>query len=69
MPLPKPKPYTLVRLIEDKHQIDRFEVRVSTFVEFDDNAGRRAISGLPTRDEALQMAKEIARAKRVEEGF
>jgi hypothetical protein len=69
MPLPTPKPYTHVRLIEDKHQIDRFEVRVSTFIEFDDNAGRRAISGLPTRDEALQMAKEIARAKRVEEGF
>jgi hypothetical protein len=69
MALPTPKPYTHVRLIEDKHQIDRFEVRVSTFVEFDDNPGRRAISGLPTREEAMRIAKEIARAKRVEEGF
>ena len=65
MPLPDKKPYTHVRLIEDKDRIVRFEVRVSTFVEFDDNPGRRAISGLPDRNQALLIAKDIAKSSRV----
>lgn len=65
MPLPDPKPYTHVRLIEDKERGDRYEVRISTFVEFDDNASRRAITGRPTKERALEIAKEIARENRV----
>ena len=55
------KTYTHVRLTEDKHQIARFEVRISTFIEFDEDPGRRSISGKPTREEALKIAREIAR--------
>lgn len=65
--LPVKKPYTHVRLIlhEDGTGLnDRYEVLVSTFVEFDQNAGRRAISGQPSKDEALEVAKEIARRAR-----
>lgn len=56
-----PKPYTHIRLIADDGPKSRFEVRVSTFIEFDDNAGRRAISKMPTREQALDLAKQIAR--------
>lgn len=66
MPLPDPKPYTHVRLIEDVERGDRYEIRVSTFIEFDDNPGRRAITGRPTKERALEMAKEIAREKRIQ---
>jgi hypothetical protein len=66
MPLPTPKPYTHVRLIDDAGPMDRYEIRVSTFIEYDDDPGRRAINGKPTKERALQMAKEIARQKRVE---
>lgn len=63
------KPYTHVRLIchdEDENKLmQRYEVRVSTFVEFDDNAGRRAVSGAPTKKQAEEIAKEIARRERV----
>lgn len=50
-----------VRLIQHD---ESFEVRVSTFVYFDDVAGRRAITGRPTREQALQKATEIARQER-----
>lgn len=66
MPLPDPKPYSYVRLYEDKGGIARYEVRVSTYIEFDDNAGRRAISGLPSKTQALQQAKELARSRRTQ---
>ena len=62
MPPPSRKPYTHVRLIEDKGPLERFEIRVSTFVEFDENPGRRAISGKPDKEQALQIAKELAKA-------
>lgn len=58
------KTYTHVRLIPDDGPKHRFEIRVSTFIEFDDDAGRRAVNLKPTRAEALEQAKEIARAER-----
>jgi hypothetical protein len=64
MPLPEPQPYTHIRLIEDKERGDRYEVRVSTFIEFDDNPGRRAVTGKPTKERALEIAKEIGRQRR-----
>ena len=63
-----PKPYTHVRLIEDKERIARFEVRISTFIEYDENPGRRAISEKPSREEALKIAKELAKAAKVKAG-
>jgi hypothetical protein len=66
MPLPEPKPYTRVRLIEDKNRPGRYEVRVSTYVEFDENPGRRAISGKPDKEQALKTAKAIARGRRLQ---
>lgn len=59
--MPDRKPYTHVRLILHEEGIARYEVRVSHFIEFDDNSGRRAITGKPSRDEALEQAKELAR--------
>jgi len=59
--MPKPETYTHVRLIEDKERIPRFEIRVSTFIEFDENPGRRAISGKPSREEAMKIAQDLAR--------
>jgi hypothetical protein len=41
----------------------RYEVRVSTFVQFDENAGRRAISLQPSKKQALAQAQEIARCE------
>lgn len=58
------KPYTHVRLILDDSRLDRFEIRVSTFIEFDDNAGRRAINGKPTKKRALEQAQKIARSEK-----
>lgn len=63
--MPDRKPYTHVRLILDEGGIARYEIRVSTFVEFDENAGRRAVTGKPTKEQALEIAKEIARSERV----
>lgn len=66
--MPNHKPYTHVRLILDDGIKSRFEIRVSTFIEFDDNAGRRAVSGKPTKKQALEMAQQIARSERVRTG-
>lgn len=66
--MPNHKPYTHVRLILDDGPKERFEIRVSTFIEFDDNAGRRAISGKPTKKQALEKAQEIARSERARTG-
>jgi hypothetical protein len=66
--MPDRKPYTHVRLILDEGGIARYEIRVSTFVEFDDNAGRRAISGKPTKKQAEVIAKEIARREKARAG-
>jgi len=66
-PIPDKKPYTYVTLTlheTEDHLQDRYEVRVSTFVEFDVNPGRRAITRHPSKDEALEIAKEIARRER-----
>lgn len=63
----KKKPYTHVRLIlheDGAGLMDRYEVRTSTFIEFDEDPSRRAISGHPTKTEALEIAKEIARQER-----
>jgi hypothetical protein len=66
----KHAPYTHVRLIQhdDGNLNQRFEIRVSTFIEFDDNAGRRAVTGAPTKKQALEMAQEIARRERARTG-
>lgn len=63
--MPDRKPYTHVRLILDEgNALDRYEIRVSTFVEFDENAGRRAVTGKPTKKQALEIAKEIAKREK-----
>ena len=63
------KPYTYVRLIFDENDaLNRYEIRVSTFVEFDDDAGRRAVTGKPTKEQALEIAKEIARSEKARSG-
>lgn len=61
--MPDRKPYTYVRLILHEEGIERYEVRVSTFIEFDENAGRRAVTGKPTKEQALEAAKKLARAE------
>lgn len=53
--------HTRVRLI--KHE-ESFEVRVSRYFYFDDNAGRRAINGRPDPDTARAAAQTFARAQR-----
>lgn len=62
---PDPKPYTYVRLIcsDDGGLNQRFEVRVSTFIQFDDDPGRRAVNMKPTKAQAMEIAKEIARSE------
>ena len=66
--MPDRKPYTYVRLILDEGDaLNRYEIRVSTFVEFDDNPGRRAVTGKPTKKQALEIAKEIAQRERAKE--
>lgn len=68
--MPDQKPYTHVRLIlhDDGNLNQRYEIRVSTFVQFDSNAGRRVISGHPTKKQAEEVAKQIARSERVRTG-
>lgn len=65
-----PKPYTYVRLIcsDDGNLNHRYEIRVSTFVQFDDDAGRRAVNLKPTKKQALEIAKEIARSELARSG-
>ncbi|MCS3725934.1 hypothetical protein [Bradyrhizobium betae] len=60
------EPYTHVRLIcsDDGGLNHRYEIRVSTFVQFDENPGRRSISGLPSKKQAEEIAKKIARSER-----
>ena len=68
--MPEPKPYTHVRLIccDDGELNYRYEIRVSTFVQFDENPGRRSITGHPSKKEAEKIAKEIARNERARTG-
>ena len=67
--IPDPKPYTSVRLIcSDEDLNHRYEIRVSTFVQFDHDPGRRSITGHPSRKEAEEIAKEIARSERARTG-
>lgn len=66
--MPDRKPYTHVRLIFHEAGIERYEVRVSTFIEFDENPGRRAINLKPTKKQALEQAKEIANSERIRTG-
>lgn len=66
--MPERKPYTIVRLMFDKDDpLDRYEIRVSHFVEFDENPGRRAVTGKPSKKQALEIAKEIARREKAKE--
>lgn len=67
MPIEDKKPYTHVRLIlheDEAGLMTRYEVRVSTFIEFDENPGRRAITMAPSKKRALEIAQEIARKER-----
>lgn len=67
--MPNHKPYTHVTLHEDPEPLKgRYEIRVSTFVEFDDDPGMRVISGRPSKAQALEQAKEIARRERARTG-
>lgn len=67
--MPDQKPYTHVRLIlHEEGLMNRYEIRTSIFIEFDDNAGRRSISGKPTKKQAERTAKEIAVSERVRTG-
>ncbi len=68
--MPEKKPYTHVRLIcsDDGRLNQRYEIRVSTFVQFDDNPGRRSVTGAPSKAEAEEIAKEIARNERAPTG-
>ena len=52
---------TVVRLI--KHA-ESYEVRVSTFIYYDEDPGRRSINGRPSPENAEERAKQIARAER-----
>jgi len=38
--------------------------RPSRYFYWDDNPGRRSVTGKPTQDDALTQAKELARAER-----
>ncbi|MCK1668684.1 hypothetical protein [Bradyrhizobium sp. 153] len=51
----------VVRIIPHEESI---EVRVSTFIYFDDDPGRRSINGRVSRDDAVEEAKRIASAER-----
>ena len=65
----KHAPYTHITLKEDPEPLKgRYEVRVSTFVEFDADPGMRAISGRPSKSQALEIAKEIARREKARTG-
>ncbi|WP_339033596.1 hypothetical protein WHZ78_17545 [Bradyrhizobium symbiodeficiens] len=60
------EPYTHVRLIcsDDGGLNHRYEIRVSTFVAFDVDPGRRAVTRNPTKDQAEEIAKKIAKSER-----
>jgi hypothetical protein len=64
--MPAKKPYTHVQLLLDKARGDRFEIRTSTYVEFDEDPGRRSVTGNPSKKQALDIAKEIARRERAQ---
>lgn len=66
--MPESKTYTYVRLLEDKGGIARYEVRTSTFIEYDENPGRRAVNGKPDKKRALEIAQEIARSEKARTG-
>lgn len=67
--MPEIKTYTHVTLKENPDPlIERFEIRVSTFIEYETDKGRRAINKKPTREEALEQATEIARRERARTG-
>lgn len=56
--MPEIKTYTHVTLKENPDPlIERFEIRVSTFIEYETDKGRRAINKKPTREEALERAR------------
>lgn len=62
-------PYTHVRLIlHNGGFMTRYEIRVSTFVQFDENPGRRAVTGELPQKQAEDRAKEIARSERARTG-
>ena len=42
-------------------------MRVSTYIYFDNDKGRRSIGGRPTREQAMERAKELARRRQAEE--
>lgn len=66
--MPDRKPYTHVRLIFDKiDPLNRYEIRVSHYVEFDEDPGRRAVTGKPSKKQALEIAQEIARREKAKE--
>lgn len=54
-------PPPLIRIIPHPESV---EVRVSTFIYFDDDPGRRSVTGRLTRQQAEDAAKTLARAKR-----
>ena len=63
--MPEIKTYTWVTLREDPEPLkSRYEIRVSTFVEFDDDPSTRGVTGKPTKEQALERALEIAKAER-----
>jgi len=64
--IPDPKPYSIVRLLcrDDGNLNQCYEVRVSIFVQFDENPGRRDITRHPSKAQAEQIAKNIARVER-----
>jgi hypothetical protein len=68
--MPDPKPYTHVRLIciDDGDMNHRYEIRVSTFVQFDENPGRRSITCHPSKKQAEEIAKKIARSEQARTG-
>lgn len=53
------KPYTTVRIIPHE---ESFEVRVSTYFYFDNDASRRAVSGRDDQETAKGKAQEFARS-------
>ena len=53
------KPYTTVQIIPHE---ESFEVRVSAFFYFDNDPGRRAVSGREDQETAKAKAQEFARS-------
>jgi hypothetical protein len=43
---------------------ESYEVRISVYFYHDDDPSRRAVSGRDTPEQALEKAKELARAER-----